>query len=68
MNTVIPFPASATLTPEQALDSARLANLRDVLVVGYNEHGGMVFRSSRMSRADALWLAEKMRAWALGDS
>lgn len=65
MNTIIPFPVSATLTPEQALESARAAGLRDVLIVGYNEHGGMVFRSSRMSRADALWLAEKMRLWAL---
>lgn len=65
MKTVLQLPASATMTVDQALDSAKGLDLTDVLVVGYKPDGELAMRSSRMSRADALWLAEKMRAWAL---
>ena len=66
MNTVLQLPASNFMTAEQALDSAKGLDLTDVLVVGYNPDGELAIRSSRMSRADALWLTEKMKAWALG--
>lgn len=70
MNSVLPFPVSTTLTPEQALASA-LANataglIQDVLIVGYDEVGELFVRSSRMDRKDALWLAEQLRKYALG--
>lgn len=67
MNTVLSFPPSDTMTVDQALDSAKARGLRDVLIVGYDADGELVFRSSRISRSDALWLAEKMRIWALGE-
>lgn len=66
MNKVLQMPASPYMTPEQALDSAKGLSLTDVLIVGYDTDGDLVIRSSRMGRADALWLAEKMKAWALG--
>lgn len=61
---VIGLPASTSFTPEQALASASTLDLSDVLVIGY-ENDVLVIRSSRMTCAEALWLLEKARLWAL---
>ena len=72
MNNVHDFPASTTFTPRQALLSALAFanndNLQDVLVVGYDGDGFLIVRSSKMDRKDALWLSEKLRAYALGET
>jgi hypothetical protein len=69
MNTVLPFPATDTMTPKQALQSAMVFadndNLQDVLIVGYDGDSELMIRSSRMDRKDALWLAEQLRLYAL---
>lgn len=65
MNNVLRLPASSTMTVDQALDSAKAMALVDVLVGGYDAGGDLVIRSSRMTRSDALWLAERLRMWAL---
>lgn len=69
MNNVLNFPATTTLTPEQALHSAlkfaKEYGLQDALIVGYDEDGELFVRSSRMDRKDALWLAEQLRLYAL---
>lgn len=66
---VIALPASTNYTPEQALlsvlDFARNDNLTDVLVIGYDAEGVLLVRSSRMTRAEGLFMAEKARLWAL---
>ena len=71
MKNVLAFPATDTMTPQQALLSAlefaNNGNLQDVLVVGYDGDGGLLVRSSRMDRKDALWLSEQLRRYALGD-
>lgn len=61
---VIALPASTNFAPEQALASAAALDLTDVLVVGYLD-GQLVVRSSRMTCAEALFLLEKAKAWAL---
>ena len=61
------LPASTTLTPEQALASVAMTELTDVLIVGYDVDGDLYVRSSRMDRKDALWLAEMLKRWALGE-
>lgn len=72
MNNILNFPASDTMTPEQALISAlefaKNDNLKDVLIVGYDGDGCLLVRSSRMDRKDALWLSEQLRCYALEDS
>lgn len=67
MKTVIPFPASDTMTPELALASAAALDLQDVLIIGYDKDGEFLIRSSRMSRMDGLWLAELAKRYALGE-
>ena len=71
MKNVLAFPATDTMTPQQALLSAlefaNNDNLQDVLVAGYDGDGGLLVRSSRMDRKDALWLSEQLRRYALGD-
>lgn len=66
---VIALPASANYTPEQALLSAlefaRNDNLSDVLVIGYDGDGDLLIRSSRMTRAEGLFMTEKARMWAM---
>ena len=69
MKTVLPFPATDTMTPKQALQSAMAFadndDLQDVLIVGYNSDGELLIRSSRMDRKDALWMAEQLRLYAI---
>lgn len=69
MDNVLAFPATTTMTPQQALLSALefadQDNLQEVLVVGYDGDGDLLIRSSRMTRRDALWLAEQLRQHAL---
>ena len=70
MKNVLAFPATTTMTPQQALLSAlefaNNDNLQDVLVIGYDGDGELVIRSSRMDRKDALWISEQLRIYALG--
>ena len=61
------LPASTTLTPFQAINSALQMELTDVLIVGYDTDGDLYVRSSRMDRKDALWMAEMLKRWALGE-
>jgi len=72
MKNILAFPATTTMTPQQALLSAlefaNTDNLQDVLVVGYDRYGELLVRSSRMDRRDALWLSEQLRKHALGDT
>lgn len=69
MKTVLPFPATDTMTPKQALQSAMAFadndNLQDVLILGYDGDGELLIRSSRMDRKDALWMAEQLRLYAI---
>ena len=69
---IIALPASVNYTPEQALlsalDLARDDNLTDVLIIGYDADGMLVVRSSKMTRAEGLFMLEKAKPWTLGDS
>jgi len=62
---VIALPASTTFTPEQALESAKALDMTDALIVGYDQDGVLVVRSSRMTCAEALFLLEKAKQWAM---
>lgn len=64
MTAIFRLPASTTLTAEQALNSALTENLTDVLIAGYDESGDLIVRSSRLTCAEALFLATKMARWA----
>ena len=63
---VISFPASETSRPEQALNSALNRDMQDVIVVGYADDE-LVVLSSKMTRAEALFLLEQGKRWAMGD-
>lgn len=64
---VIAFPASDNFRPDQALKSTMDMGERvtDVLIVGYDADGGLFVRSSHMSRAEAVFLLEKAKEWAM---
>lgn len=62
---VISLPASSNYQPEQALASAQQMELTDVLIVGYDTDGFLFVRSSNMTCAEALFLLEKAKVWAL---
>lgn len=59
------LPASTSFTPEQALHSALADDLQDVLIAGYDKDGALFVRSSRLTCAEAFFLANKMAQWAL---
>ena len=61
------LPASAYLNVGQAVDSLQHMkdDLKDILVVGYDTDGELFVRSSHMTRAEALWLLEKAKDWAV---
>lgn len=59
---VFELPAADTFSVEQALASAKRANLQDVLIIGYaQKNGHFVLRNSAMLRTSALWLLEMAR-------
>jgi hypothetical protein len=62
---VISLPATTTYQPEQALASAQQIELTDVLIIGYDIDGDLLVRSSNMTCAEALFLLEKAKIWAL---
>lgn len=54
------------MTVEQALESVMRIKLHDVLILGYDDEGRFKVRSSKMTRAEALYLAELGKQHALG--
>jgi len=62
------LPPSTTMSALQALQSAVIdaeeKHLTDVLICGYNEFGTLYIRSSRLTCAEALFLATKAARWA----
>jgi hypothetical protein len=56
------------MTAEQALQSALVdaesKHLTDVLIIGYDSDGDLFIRSSRLTCAEAFFLASKAARWA----
>jgi len=69
MKVVFPFPAEAYESVEKILaqvvaDQEHIASLS---IMGFNHEGEVFMLSTRLARRDALWLSEKLRAFALAD-
>jgi len=68
MSNLLRLPPSTKMTAQQALDSALVDtesdHLTDVLICGYTEGGELYIRSSRLTRAEAFFLASKAAQWA----
>ena len=65
MTNVFRLPVSGLeFTAEQALCDAINDHVTDVLVIGYAQDGSLYIRSSRMTCAEALFLANKAARWA----
>ena len=68
MTNLIRLPPTTTMTAEQALESALVdaqsKHLADVLIIGYDEDGDLFIRSSRLTCAQAFFLASKAARWA----
>ena len=62
---VMRLPASTNYNAEQALHSALQADLTDVMIIGYDQDGNLFIRSSRMTRAEGLYMTEKAREWSM---
>ena len=62
---VIELPASTSYTAEQALQSALQLNLQDVMIIGYNNAGDLVVRSSKLTRAEGLFMIKKAEEWSM---
>lgn len=62
---ILVLPPSESYTPEQALLSAlHMNDLSDVLIIGYHEDGSLFVRSSKMNRAEAVYLSMLAIDWA----
>lgn len=68
MTNLIRLPPTTSMTAQQALASAMTdaeeGVLKDVLIVGYTESGELFVRSSRLTCAEAFFLASKAARWA----
>ena len=66
---VISLPASVNYNAEQALlsalDRCKEGKLADVLIVGYDEDGDLFVRSSKMTRAEGLFMVKKAEYWCM---
>ena len=69
MTNILRLPPSTTMTAEQALRSAlvdaEVKHLCDVLIIGYDEDGSTYIRSSRLTRAEAFFLAHRAAEWVV---
>jgi TATA-box binding protein (TBP) (component of TFIID and TFIIIB) len=61
---VVELGAHVNMTPEQALRLVLREQPTDVLILTYQD-GELVIRSSKMTRADALWMLENAKLHAL---
>jgi hypothetical protein len=68
MTNLIRLRPSTTMTAQQALESALVdaesTHLTDVLICGYDSNGSLYIRSSRLTCAEAFFLASKAAQWA----
>jgi len=68
MTNIIRLQPTTTMTAEQALQSALVDaesnHLTDVLIIGYCGEGELYVRSSRLTCAESLFLANKAARWA----
>ncbi|MDE1545931.1 hypothetical protein PTW32_10915 [Dechloromonas agitata] len=59
---------NTTMTPVQALHSAladaEQRGMQDVLIIGYDADGCLYIRSSKMTCAEAFFMANKAMRWA----
>jgi hypothetical protein len=62
---IISLPASTNYTPEQALQSALQMELTDVMIIGYDFEGELFVRSSKMTRAEGLFMVKKAEEWSM---
>jgi len=66
---VISLPASENFTPDLAvkhvMSLCEVGQLADILMVGYDNDNELIVFSSRMSRAEAVFLLEKAKDWAM---
>jgi hypothetical protein len=66
---VISLPASVNYTPEQALKSAldmcEDGGLSDVMIIAFDWEGDLFVRSSKMTRAEGLFMVEKAKEWSM---
>lgn len=67
MGTVANFPLNDHMTPEQALAHAQNRDWKEVVVIGHDSNDYLFIISSQIDRKSALWLAEKLRDYALGE-
>lgn len=61
---VYDMPLSTTFTPEQALHSMLKDEPADVLILAYDDTGKLLIRSSRLTRAQALFMLEQAKLHA----
>ena len=62
---VIHLQASTNYTPELALQQALKYDLTDVMIIGYDEAGDLVVLSSKMTRAEGLFMVKKAEDWSM---
>jgi len=55
------------MTPNETLQKTLREGFTDVLVLGYDEDGELIIRSSAMKRHDALWMIEKAKLYILDE-
>lgn len=62
---VIELGAHSNMSVKDALNFALREDLADVVIVGYDQEGKIVIRSSHMDRANAFYLLEQAKLHAL---
>ncbi len=62
---VIHMQPSTNYNPEQALSQALKYDLTDVMIIGYDVDGDLVVLSSKMTRAEGLFMVKKAEEWSM---
>jgi len=62
---IIYMQPSTNYTAEQALNQALKYDLTDVMIIGYDVDGDLVVLSSKMTRAEGLFMVKKAEEWSM---
>ena len=65
MAIILHLPVESEQTPEEVLRETLEIGVKNIVCIGFDADGDWFLRTSKMSRQDALWVAEKLRDWAI---
>jgi len=67
MGDVVSLGARDNMSVDEALALVGREKFKDILIIGHDQNGGILIRSSGLTNRDTLWLIEQAKRHVFGD-